>query len=93
MKYFIVGAFTAASNVTGVVVQINEITALLHTYDALAVWDYAAGAPHIPVNMNPPADTHSNAPQDIYNKDAVFFSPHKFIGGPGESTRAAHALC
>ena len=72
---FIVGSFSAASNVTGVVSDVSGITRRLKDHGALAVWDYAAGAPYLSVDMNAP-----DAPLD-----AVVFSPHKFIGGPGSS--------
>ena len=71
----IVGSFSAASNVTGVVSDVSGITRRLKDYGALAVWDYAAGAPYLPIDMNTP-----DAPLD-----ALFFSPHKFMGGPGSS--------
>eukprot|EP00667_Euglena_gracilis_P001552 EG_transcript_1552 len=70
------GAFAAASNVTGVVADVDAVTALLHRHGALALWDYATAAAHLPVDMNPAADP-------LYAKDAVFLSPHKLLGGPG----------
>ncbi|HFC04798.1 MAG TPA: aminotransferase class V-fold PLP-dependent enzyme [Rhizobiales bacterium] len=73
-----IGSFSAASNVTGIRSDVDAITLLLHRYGALAFWDYAAAAPYIDVQMN-----HSSDPNDILNKDAVFISPHKFVGGPG----------
>ena len=39
-----IGSFAAASNITGTVVDDRAITALLHQYGALSVWDYATGA-------------------------------------------------
>uniref|UniRef100_A0A1I7ZGR2 Aminotransferase n=1 Tax=Steinernema glaseri TaxID=37863 RepID=A0A1I7ZGR2_9BILA len=66
----IVGCFTAASNVTGVLADVPAVTAVLKKFDALAVWDYATAAPYVEINMN---GTHA--------LDAVFFSGHKFIGG------------
>ena len=72
---FIVGSFSAASNVTGIVSDVSGITRRLKDHGALAVWDYAAGAPYLAVDMNA-----ADAPLD-----AVVFSPHKFIGGPGSS--------
>lgn len=47
------GAFAAASNVTGVVTDVDAVTKLLHEHGALAFWDYATAAPHMRVNMNP----------------------------------------
>ena len=46
---------TAASNVTGILSDVDRITVLLHTYGALALWDYATAAPYIRLDMNPEA--------------------------------------
>lgn len=73
-KGTLIGSFSAASNVTGIIAQIDEITELLHKYGALAFWDYAAAAPYMKIDMNPGNNRH---------KDAVFISTHKFVGGPG----------
>ena len=70
-----IGSFSAASNVTGIISDTNAVSRLLHQYEALAFWDYAASAPYVEINMHP-ADT-------LARKDAIFISPHKFIGGPG----------
>ncbi|KOO20832.1 cysteine desulfurase [Chrysochromulina tobinii] len=76
-----VGAFSAASNVTGILSDVDAITALLHTHGALAVWDYASAAPYaIGLAMNPPHEDAERA--SLIAKDALFFSPHKFAGGP-----------
>ena len=77
----VIGAFSAASNVTGVMEDVDAVTELLHSYGALAVWDYACAAPHIGVDMNPKPAGHTN--HAALAKDAVFVSPHKFPGGPG----------
>ena len=141
------GAFTAASNITGICLDVDGITALLHRYGALAFWDYATAAPYIKVDMNPTereggreggmegavgsvtaagirtpttigrmmevggegelsssswGSTHAEGRSRIpssssssssslfsqppnFKKDAVFFSGHKFVGGPGTS--------
>ena len=71
-----IGSFSAASNVTGILSDADGITRLLHAHGALAFWDYAAGGPYIDIDMNPGEDPAAA-------KDAVFLSPHKFIGGPG----------
>lgn len=73
-----IGSFSAASNVTGIQSDTFGIAALLHEYDALSLWDFAACAPYLEIEMYPPAEVVPNA-----YKDAVFLSPHKFIGGPG----------
>ena len=73
----IVGTFAAASNVTGVLTDVDLVTALLHRYNALAIFDYATAGPYVPMDMNPPM----NAKGDVLAKDAIIFSPHKFLGG------------
>jgi selenocysteine lyase/cysteine desulfurase len=70
-----IGSFSAASNVTGIVTDTESVARLLHRYDALSFWDFAAAAPYVAIVMCPPDPTA--------RKDAVFLSPHKFIGGPG----------
>lgn len=75
-----IGSFSAASNVTGIVSDTAGISRLLHAHGALALWDFAAAAPYVQIEMNPPADGPDGSPA---YKDAVFISPHKFIGGPG----------
>lgn len=49
----LIGCFTAASNITGILLDDVKITALLHRYGALAFWDYASAAPYVNVDMNP----------------------------------------
>jgi selenocysteine lyase/cysteine desulfurase len=73
-----IGSFSAASNVTGIVSNTCAIADLLHRFGALSFWDFAAAAPYVDVQMNPRCAEHPLA-----SKDAVFISPHKFIGGPG----------
>ena len=70
-----IGSFSAASNVTGIKTNIDDVSALLHSQQAYALWDYAAAAPYVGIDMNPSDTGH--------HKDAVFISTHKFIGGPG----------
>ncbi len=76
-----IGSFSAASNVTGLKSPVHEIAAILHRYGALAFFDYAASAPYVPINMHPADAT----PEQDTSLDAIFISPHKFIGGPGSS--------
>lgn len=75
-----IGSFSAASNVTGVGSETYSISILLHKYNALSFWDFAAAGPYVNINMNPKEDF---ADAHLAYKDAVFLSPHKFIGGPG----------
>jgi selenocysteine lyase/cysteine desulfurase len=70
-----IGSFSAASNVSGIETDADRITTLLHQHGALSFWDYAAAGPYLDIDMNP-------ARQPLAAKDAVFLSPHKFIGGP-----------
>jgi selenocysteine lyase/cysteine desulfurase len=75
-----IGSFSAASNVTGMRTPVHEIAKLLHRHGAMACFDYAASAPYVTIDMNPPAGTDGDA-----SLDAVFISPHKYLGGPGSS--------
>ncbi len=75
-----IGSFSAASNVTGIISDVQSISILLHKHGALSFWDFAAAAPYVDIEMTPPAagpDAH------LAYKDAIYLSPHKFIGGPG----------
>jgi selenocysteine lyase/cysteine desulfurase len=71
-----IGSFSAASNVTGLLTDVDAIAALLHAHDALSFWDYAAAGPYAPIRVS------ESAPGRGDHKDAIFLSPHKFIGGP-----------
>ena len=72
-----IGSFTACSNVTGIQTPYHAMAKIMHEYGGLAFVDFAASAPYVPINMHPvdPAE----------KLDAIFFSPHKFLGGPGGS--------
>ncbi len=69
-----IGSFSAASNVTGILSDTAGISSLLHEHGALSIWDYAACAPYIEIEM------YGDTP--LAYKDAIFLSPHKFVGGP-----------
>jgi selenocysteine lyase/cysteine desulfurase len=73
----LIGSFSAASNVTGIVSDTHGISALLHRHGALSFWDFAAAAPYVAIEMY---DEPGNDP--LSYKDAIFLSPHKLIGGP-----------
>ncbi len=73
-----IGSFSAASNVTGIVTDTCAISDLLRRNGALSFWDFAAAAPYVEIDMHPRCDEHPCA-----GKDAIFISPHKFVGGPG----------
>ena len=70
-----IAAVTACSNVTGIETPIHEIAALMHEYDGLCFVDFAASAPYVNIDMHP-------ARQGAH-LDAIYFSFHKFLGGPG----------
>jgi selenocysteine lyase/cysteine desulfurase len=72
-----IGSFSAASNVTGIVSDTRAIAGLLHRHGALSFWDFAAAGPYVQIDMGPA----EGDPRSY--KDAIFLSPHKFIGGPG----------
>jgi selenocysteine lyase/cysteine desulfurase len=73
-----IGSFSAASNVTGIVSNTCAIAHLLHEHGALSFWDFAAAGPYVDIEMYPSCSEHPRS-----YKDAVFISPHKFVGGPG----------
>ena len=75
-----IGSFSAASNVTGIRSNVPEIASLLHAHGAMACFDYAACAPYVDIDMNPQSVDGGDA-----SIDAIFISPHKFLGGPGSS--------
>ncbi|PKP07996.1 MAG: selenocysteine lyase [Bacteroidetes bacterium HGW-Bacteroidetes-4] len=76
-RTFKIGAFTACSNVTGVHTPYYQMARLMHEYGGLAFIDFAASAPYEAINMHPG--------DEMEKLDAIFFSPHKFLGGPGAS--------
>lgn len=71
-----IGAFSAASNVTGVRTDVRLLARTLHRHNTILCLDCAASAPYLPIDMHPAGDPEARI-------DAVFFSPHKFVGGPG----------
>ena len=71
-----IGSFSAASNVTGIISDTQAIATLLHKHDALSFWDFAASAPYLGIEMGTRSESADY-------KDAIFLSPHKFVGGPG----------
>jgi selenocysteine lyase/cysteine desulfurase len=85
-----IGSFSAGSNLTGTIFNVDRISYMLHKHDALAFFDYACVGPYVKINMNGLSDFDDND-QIFQNdeekikltyKDAIFLSPHKFIGGP-----------
>lgn len=72
-----IGSFSAASNVTGIITDTSAVSTLLHQQGALSFWDFAAAAPYVGIAMR------QKEKGNLDYKDAIFISPHKFIGGPG----------
>ncbi len=76
-RRFKIGAFTACSNVTGIITPYHDMAAIMHQAGGLCFVDFAASAPYVDINMHP---------EDPQQKlDAIYFSPHKFLGGPGST--------
>lgn len=72
-----IGSFTAASNVTGIRTNYHSLSKIMHENGGLCFIDFAASAPYVKIDMHP---------KDPLEKlDAIYFSPHKFLGGPGTS--------
>lgn len=69
-----IGAFSAASNVTGIISDVPAIARVLHRGGAYACFDFACAGPYVPIDMNP-ADP-------LERIDAMYLSTHKFLGGP-----------
>ncbi|XP_072386155.1 uncharacterized protein [Diabrotica undecimpunctata] len=77
----IIGCFSVASSVTGIVIDDVACTILLHQYGALSFWDFNIGAPSLLIDMNPNVPgVQENTSSSAY-KDAIYFSGHKFVGG------------
>ena len=76
-RKFKIGAFTACSNVTGIKTPFYEMAGIMHEHGGLCFIDFAASAPYEEINMHP-ADP-------LMKLDAIYFSPHKFLGGPGSA--------
>lgn len=76
-RKFKIGSFSACSNVTGIINPVHEMAKIMHQYNGLCFIDYAASAPYVNINMHPG--------DQMEKLDAIYFSPHKFLGGPGTS--------
>ena len=74
-----IGAFTACSNVTGICTPYHALARVMHEAHGYCFVDFAASGPYVGIDMHPP---------DPREKlDAIYFSPHKFLGGPGYAWR------
>jgi selenocysteine lyase/cysteine desulfurase len=87
-----VATVSAGSNVTGNLVDVDRVAVLCHLYGTIACFDYAGVMPYVNINMNGPCPENENMFKPIDSKyhslaykDAVFFSPHKLVGGPQSS--------
>jgi len=76
-RRFKIGSFSACSNVTGIETPYHQLAKIMHQHEGLCFVDFAASAPYVDINMHP------DDPDE--KLDAIFFSPHKFLGGPGSS--------
>ncbi|MFC2110724.1 aminotransferase class V-fold PLP-dependent enzyme, partial [Bacteroidota bacterium] len=72
-----IAAITGCSNVTGIRTNYNEVAKIMHRNNGLCFVDFACSAPYVNIDMHPENE-------DEY-LDAITFSPHKFLGGPGSS--------
>ncbi len=70
-----IGAFTACSNVTGIMTNYHRLAKIMHQAGGYAFIDFACSAPYVDIDMHP------EDPDE--RLDAIVFSPHKFLGGPG----------
>lgn len=70
-----IASITACSNVTGIQTPYHDVAALMHEQGGLCFVDFACSAPYVGIDMHPAEPARA--------LDAIFFSPHKFLGGPG----------
>ena len=70
-----IGTFSAASNVTGILNDVDALCEVMHEHGGVALFDYAAAAPYVPIDMHPGTGEGKR-------RDALFISTHKFAGGP-----------
>ena len=91
-NYIKIGSFTASSNITGLLLDVDKIAFLMHEANGYAFFDYAAAAPYLKIDVNDPLPDDyrellgftklNEYEKNKTFKDGMFFSPHKFIGGP-----------
>ncbi|MBR7801339.1 aminotransferase class V-fold PLP-dependent enzyme [Undibacterium fentianense] len=72
-----IASITSCSNVTGIKTPYYDVAKLMHQHHGLCFVDFACSGPYVAIDMHP-ADPACSL-------DAIFFSPHKFLGGPGTS--------
>jgi selenocysteine lyase/cysteine desulfurase len=76
-RSFKIASITSCSNVTGIKTPYHEVAKLMHENNGLCFVDFACSGPYVEIDMHP------DDPESFL--DAIFFSPHKFLGGPGTS--------
>lgn len=74
-RKLIIGSFSACSNVTGIITPYHQMAEIMHEYGGYCFVDFSASAPYVEIDMHPQ--------KKAQRLDAIFFSPHKFLGGPG----------
>ncbi|MCU4188768.1 aminotransferase class V-fold PLP-dependent enzyme [Flavobacterium sp. HXWNR29] len=75
-RSFKIASITSCSNVTGIRTPYHEVAKIMHQNNGVCFVDFACSGPYVEINMHPDAESYL---------DAIFFSPHKFLGGPGTS--------
>lgn len=75
-RNFKIASITSCSNVTGIQTPYHEVAKLMHQYNGVCFVDFACSGPYVAIDMHPDEESYL---------DAIFFSPHKFLGGPGTS--------
>ncbi|MFM8770488.1 MAG: aminotransferase class V-fold PLP-dependent enzyme [Candidatus Kapaibacterium sp.] len=73
-----IAAITSCSNVTGIMTPYHDIAEIMHEAGGYCFVDFACSAPYIGIDMHPTG-------RPLASLDAIYFSPHKFLGGPGTS--------
>jgi selenocysteine lyase/cysteine desulfurase len=76
-RNFKFASITSCSNVTGIKTPYHAAAKLMHQNNGLCFVDFACSGPYVKIDMHP------EDPESFL--DAIFFSPHKFLGGPGTS--------
>ncbi|MDY2586802.1 aminotransferase class V-fold PLP-dependent enzyme [Winogradskyella aquimaris] len=70
-------SIVGGSNVTGIQTPYHQVAKMMHQHGGVCFVDFACSAPYVEINMHP-----DDKDEQL---DAIFFSPHKFLGGPGTS--------
>jgi selenocysteine lyase/cysteine desulfurase len=75
-RSFKIASITSCSNVTGIKTPYHEVAKIMHQNNGVCFVDFACSGPYVEIDMHP---------DNVSYLDAIFFSPHKFLGGPGTS--------